>query len=239
MIEAHLKRLRARDDISAAEEKAIREIVGETRLVPPNRPIIPAWQPVRESTLLLKGWTARVRNLANGERQFTEINISGDFIDLHSFTLKQLDHEVVALTPCELAPVPHDRLREITAKFPHLARVYWFSTSLDAAIIREWTVSTGRRSAIARVAHLFCELLVRLEIAGCAQDNSYDFPLTQVQIADCVGLTPVHANRTLQELRKRELIELRDRHLRILDLAELQRVGEFDPRYLYLEKTPE
>lgn len=237
MIETHLKRLRARDEISAAEEAAIRGTLGETRSVPANRTIIPAWQPVGESTLLLKGWTARARYLANGERQFTEINIAGDFIDLHSFTLKKLDHEVVTLTPCELVPVPHERLREITAKFPHLARVYWFSTSLDAAIIREWTVSTGRRSAIARVAHLFCELLVRLEIAGCVEDNSYDFPLTQIQVADCVGLTSVHANRTIQELRKRGLIDLRDRRLRILDLPELRRVGEFDPNYLYLEKT--
>ena len=236
MIDLHLRKLRARDDISAEEEAAIRALIGEPRSVAAHRTIIRAWQPIRESTLLLSGWTARVKDLESGQRQITEINVPGDFVDLHSFTLKELDHDVVALTNCEIAPAPHEKLEEITVKFPHLTRVYWFSTNLDAAIHREWMLSAGRRSAIGRVAHLFCELLLRLQVTGCAEDESYDFPLTQVQLADCLGLTSVHVNRTLQQLRKDKLIELRDKRLRILNLAELQRVGEFDPSYLYLEK---
>ena len=236
MIEAHLRKLRARDDISADEEAAIRRAVGERRSVGAHRTIIRAWEPLKDSTLLLRGWAARVKDLEAGQRQITEINVAGDFIDLHSFTLKKLDHDIVALTNCEIAPVPHERLEEITVKHPHLTRVYWFSTNVDAAIHREWMVSTGRRSAIARVAHLFCELLVRLQIAGCADEDSYDFPLTQVQLADCVGLTSVHVNRTLQELRKRSLIELKEKRLRILDVPGLQSEGEFDPGYLYVEK---
>jgi CRP-like cAMP-binding protein len=112
----------------------------------------------------------------------------------------------------------------------------WFTTNLDAAIHREWMLSAGRRSAVGRVAHLFCELLIRLRIGGCADDDSYEFPLTQVQLADCLGLTSVHVNRTLQQLRKQGLIELKGRRLRIVDLGELERVAEFDPTYLYLEK---
>jgi CRP-like cAMP-binding protein len=238
MIEAHLNKLRARDEISSAEEAAIRACVGDVRTVAAHRTIIRAWQPIRESTLLLRGWTARVKDLEGGQRQITEINVPGDFVDLHSFTLKKLDHDVVALTSCEIAAVPHECLEGITVKHPHLTRVYWFSTNLDAAIHREWMLSTGRRSALARVAHLFCELLIRLQLAGCADEDSYDFPITQIQLADCVGLTPVHVNRTLQELRRRGLIELKERRLRILDLAELQRAGEFDPGYLYLERPP-
>jgi len=236
MIDRHLRKLRARDDISAEEEAAIRAMVGEPRSVAAHRTVIRAWQPIKESTLLLRGWTARVQDLESGQRQITEINLPGDFIDLHSFTLKELDHDIVALTNCELAPAPHEKLAEITVNFPHLTRVYWFSTNLDAAIHREWMLSAGRRSAIARVAHLFCELLVRLQVIGCAEDDNYKFPLTQVQLADCLGLTSVHVNRTLQQLRKHKVIELKDRRLRILNLAELKRLGEFDPSYLYLEK---
>ena len=236
MIEAQLRKLRARDDISAEEEAAIRRSVGEPRTVSAHRTIIRALEPLHDSTLLLNGWAARVTDLEGGQRQITEINVPGDFIDLHSFTLKKLDHDIVALTNCQLAPVPHERLKEITVKYPHLTRVYWFSTNLDAAVHREWLVSTGRRSALSRVAHLFCELLIRLQLAGCAGEDSYDFPLTQVQLADCVGLTSVHVNRTLQELRKRGLIELKEKRLRILDIPSLQRLGEFDPGYLYLEK---
>lgn len=236
MIEAHLRKLRARDDVSASEEAAIRDAVRDVRTVAAHRTIIRAWEQIHESTLLLSGWTARVKLLQNGERQITEINVTGDFIDLHSLTLKELDHDVVALTSCRIASVPHEALEEITETFPHLARLFWLSTNLDAAIHREWMLSTGRRSAVARVAHLFCELLIRLRLAGCADEDNYDFPLTQVQLADCVGLTSVHVNRTLQALRKAGLIELRDKRLRILDLPELMRVGEFDPAYLYLKK---
>jgi CRP-like cAMP-binding protein len=197
-----------------------------------------AWEPVHESTLLLDGWTARAKDLEGGERQITEINLPGDFVDLHSFTLKMLDHDVIALTNCELVTVPHERLQEITVKFPHLTRLLWFSTNLDASIHREWMLSAGRRTALGRVAHLFCELLVRLQLTGLASDDSYDFPLTQVQLADCLGLTSVHVNRTLQDLRKRGIIELRDKRLRILDLPALKQAGEFDPCYLYLQKQP-
>jgi len=237
MIDVHLRKLRARDDISTDEEAAIRGSIGDSRSVAAHKAVIRAWEPVHESTILLRGWTARVKDTESGQRQITEINLPGDFIDLHSFTLKSLDHDVVALTPCQVVAVPHQKLEQITVKHPHLTRAYWFSTNLDAAIHREWMLSAGRRSAIGRVAHLLCELLVRLQITDSTHEDGYDFPLTQTQLADCLGLTAVHVNRTLQDLRKRGLIELKDKRLRILDLAELQRVAEFDPGYLYLDRN--
>lgn len=217
----------------------MRELPGEARIVPAHRTIIPAWQPLRESTLLVKGWAARIKDLEGGQRQITELHVPGDFLDLHSFTLKRLDHDVVALTACTVAAVEHEKLTRITEDLPHLTRVYWFATNLDAAVHREWMLSAGRRSALARVAHLFCEMLIRLQIVCLADECSYEFPLTQIQLADCVGLTPVHVNRTLQELRKRGLIELKDKRLTILDLPSLKDVAEFDPAYLYLGKTPQ
>lgn len=236
MIEKHLAKLRARDDISEAEEAAIRASVAEVREVPSDRRIVKANETVHVCTILLSGIVCRHKDLRDGSRQITELNVPGDFTDLHSFTLKRLDHDILSLTDCSLALVPHERLRAVTEEFPHLARVYWFSTNLDAAIHREWELSLGRRSALARVASLFCEMNVRLGLVGLAEGGEYDLPITQTDIAECLGLTGVHVNRTLKELRERGLVEFRNRRVRILDLKGLETEAEFNPSYLYLEK---
>ena len=238
MIEAHLKKLRRRDEISAAEEAAIRGSIGEVRKVPADRVVVRAGEELSESLLLIDGWLARARDLAVGLRQITELHIPGDFADLHSFTLKRLDHDVVAITPCTIAAVPHARLKEITEQHPHLTRVYWFTTNLDAAIHREWSVSLGRRPALARLAHLFCEMRERLDIVGMVDGSSFEFPLTQDEVGECLGLTSVHVNRTLQELRGRNLVSLESRRLTIRDLDALKQVADFDPSYLHLERKP-
>jgi CRP-like cAMP-binding protein len=117
--------------------------------------------------------------------------------------------------------------------------MYWFSTNVDAAVHRQWAVSLGRRNAIARMAHLFCELLLRLEVVGKTDGSSYDFPLTQDQLASCLGLTSVHVNRTLQALRRQGIIELQNKRLTVFDLPALKKIAEFDPSYLYLDRQPE
>lgn len=238
MIEAHLSKLRARDDISAEEEQAIRGLVAQVVEAPADRTVIRRGEELHQSMLLLSGWLARAKDLPSGQRQMAELHVAGDFADLHSFTLKRLDHDVIALTPCRIAMVPHERLKEVTERFPHLTRMFWLMTNIDAAIQREWTVSVGSRPALARMAHLFCEMNVRLAVAGLSQDDSYDFPLTQVELGECLGLTSVHVNRTLQELRRRGLLSLENRRVAIHDLEALKRVAEFDGLYLYLEKRP-
>jgi CRP-like cAMP-binding protein len=236
MIEVHLQKLRARDDIGPEEEQAIRDLIGQVVEVPEDRTVVRHGQKLNQSTLLLDGWLARAKDLPSGQRQISEIHVAGDFADLHGFTLKRLDHDVISISRCRLAFVPHERLVSMTERFPHLTRIYWFSTNLDAAIHREWTLSLGRRSALGRMAHLFCELNVRLGIVGRSANDSYDFPLTQIELGECLGLTAVHVNRTLQELRRMGLVELQNRRLSILDPAGLTGVAEFDPAYLYLDK---
>lgn len=235
MIEVHLRKLRHRDAVSAEEEATIRAAISEVREVRADTILIPHGKELKESTLLLSGWLARAKQMSDGQRQISELHVPGDFCDLHSFTLKRLEHDVISLTQCRVALVPHERLTAITEQFPHLTRLYWLTTNMDAAIHREWTVSLGRRSALERMAHLFCELLVRLEIVGLTDGNSYEFPLTQHELSECLGLTPVHVNRTLQELRRRQLIELENRRVTILDVDRLRTLAEFDPSYLYLE----
>lgn len=239
MIDVHLKKLRARDDVSRAEEQAIRGLISQIIEVPEDRTVVRHGEPLHHSLLLLDGWLARAKDLPSGQRQIAELHVAGDFADLHGFTLKHLDHDVISMSRCRLAIIPHDRLVAITERFPHLTRVYWFSTNLDAAIHREWTLSLGRRSALSRMAHLFCELSVRLGLVGLVENDSYDFPLTQVELGECLGLTAVHVNRTLQELRRMGLVEIQNRRLSILDHKALRAIAEFDPAYLYLEKRPE
>ena len=238
LIERHLTKLRLRDTLSAEEEREVRSLISETIRLRPDQTFIRVGQELNTSTLLLDGWMARAKDLPSGQRQLAEISLPGDFVDLHGFTLKRLDHDIVTITSCTVGIVPHERLKTMTERFPHLTRLYWLMTNMDAAIHREWTLSLGRRTAVARMAQLFCELLIRLEITGLASSDSYEFPLTQVELAECLGLTAVHVNRTLQQLRRLNLIEVRDRRVQILDREALARVAEFDPEYLYLEKRP-
>ena len=236
MIDIHLQKLRARDDINDAEEAAIRSSVSHWRDVPADKTIIQIGEVLAHSTMLLEGLMCRYKDLKDGQRQITELHIAGDFVDLHSFTLKRLDHAIMALTPCKIGLVPHENLTAITEQHPHLTRVYWFNTNLDAAIHREWEVSLGRRTALAKVASLFCELHVRLGIVGLTDGDEYALPLTQTDLAECLGLTQIHVNRTLKELRQRKLVEFRSGRVKIFGMKELAAVAEFDPAYLYLER---
>ena len=236
MITAHLKKLRIRVEISSDEERVIRGLVAETRRVRADEVVVAAGQELDFSLLLIDGWLVRSKDLPSGDRQVMELHIAGDFADLHGFTLKRLDHDLISVSECTLGIVPHERLMEISERRPHLARVYWLSTNVDAAITREMALSLAQRSAISRMAHLFCELHVRLGIVDKTQGNTFEFPLTQRELAECLGLTVVHVNRTLQELRRRGLVEAGNRQITILDKRGLESLAEFDPAYLYLDR---
>jgi CRP-like cAMP-binding protein len=237
-IAALLLKLRARDLVTGEEEEVLRASVSEIREYPAGRTIVRSGTTLSESTLLVEGVVCRYKDLADGQRQIMELHVAGDFVDLHGFLLKQLDHNVGAMTAVRIASVPHDALRGITETHPHLGRMLWFSTLLDAAIHREKILSIGRRSAMARIAHIFCELLVRLGIVGLADDKSYALPLTQADLGDVTGLTSVHVNRMLKKLRDENLLTFRGGRATITDWDRLQRVAEFDPTYLHLERRP-
>lgn len=238
MIEAALMKLRARDEVGPEEERAFRDAVSEVREHRADEVVVRAHVEQQSSRVLIDGIVCRYKDLRNGERQITELHVAGDFVDLHSFTLKKLDHNILTLVPSRVATVPHEALVALSERFPHLTRLLWFSTNLDAAIHREWAVSLGRRTAIARVAHLLCELHVRLEVVGLVEGASYDMPLTQGDLAECLGLTSVHVNRVLKELREQEVATFRGSRVVIQDFDALKRIAEFDETYLYLNRQP-
>lgn len=237
-MDVHLQKLRARFELSEAEERCIRGLVDQTASYRANQTAIRTGQPLTHSTVLLEGIMARHKDLKSGVRQITELQVPGDFTDLHGFTLKRLDHDVVAMTDCRVALIPHERLKQLTEEQPRLTRIYWFGTNLDAAIHREWELSLGRRQGVARMAHLFCEINVRLALVGLSEGNSYDFPLSQAELGECLGQTAVHVNRTLQQLRDTGAVEFKNGRVEIFDFDGLAALAGFDPYYLYLGQQP-
>jgi len=233
-----LLRLSKLDTLSTQEQDVLRSAIVRERDVERHEEIIRQGSSPTESTLLLDGFTGRTKVLSDGQRQITAIHVAGDFVDLHSFLLSKVDHSVSALTQCRVGSVPHDRLRQICEEFPHLGRMLWLTTLIDGSIHREWLVAMGRRTATQHMAHIFCELYLRLQVVERTDGESFEFPLTQAEVADTMGLSSVHVNRVLQELRSLHLISWRSQVVTIHDYGALAELAEFDPTYLNLEGKP-
>jgi CRP-like cAMP-binding protein len=238
VIERLLLKLRARDDVSSEEEATLRALIVEHEDVPARRTVLRRGVSLNRSVLLVEGLMCRYKDLGNGRRQITALHVPGDFLDLHGFTLRRLDHEVMSLTPSRMAFAPHTQLRRITETQAHLTRLLWFSTNLDAAIHREWELSLGQRAAVVHAAHLLCELHMRLEFVGLTSGLEFDLPINQTEFGECMGLTVVHTNRVLRELRERELVDFARGRVTIRNLDGLKNLAEFDPGYLYPDKEP-
>lgn len=231
-----VRRLSAFADLESAELSLLNGLLADVRLTRVKRDIIREGSRTDYVHLIIDGWAARYRVLADGARQITSFLLPGDFCDLDVTVLGQLDHGVVALTPCRVAWIGLDRFNRLTAEHPLIARHLWRAALLDETILRAWVVSLGRRDAYQRVAHLLCELHYRALTVGLVANDRFDLPLTQNEIADAVGLTAVHVNRTVQRLRTDGLIELSSRVLTIKDVCALQQAAGFDPSYLHNQK---
>lgn len=231
-------RLEARDDLSAEERQTIESMFTEVRLVRAGDDIVRDRDRPSHSTLVVNGVAARYKVLKEGERQITALHLPGDFVDLHSFLLKEMDHGVTAISQCRVTTVPHETLERISEEQPHLTRLFWLLTLLDGALHREWLVAMGRRSALGQMAHLLCELRSRLQVVGACDGDSFNMPITQIDLSDILGLSSVHANRVLQELRSENLVTWKGSTITILDWDGLRRAAEFDDRYLHLVKEP-
>ena len=236
LLDQFFRKLEQRDTLSAPEYDALGSAAGPEADYAANTDLVSEGDHPEVSTLVVSGFTTRYRVLSDGQRQITAIHIPGDFVDLHSFVLKTMDHSVGALSDCHVVRFPHSGLREITERFPHLTRVLWLMTLLDSAIHREWLVAMGRRTAGGQLSHLVCELYVRLGIVGLTHNDSFTLPLTQVELGDALGLSAVHVNRVLQELRAEQLLTWQNQTVHILDWPRLQDRAEFDPTYLHLQK---
>lgn len=185
---------------------------------------------------LLEGFACASKTSRAGKRQVMAYHVAGDLPDLQSLHLKVLDNSVSTVSHCRVGFIQHDAMRALFRAHPRLVEAFWRSTLINAAVVREWMLNLGRRDAHARMAHLFCELITRLEAVGLVLDRTCELPMTQIELADALGITPVHVNRTLRDLKAAELVTLSGRRLSVLDWDGLKTAGEFDPAYLHLTR---
>ena len=221
--------------LSADDRTALALVSRNIKIVDARRDLICEGDKPTVVHLVLDGWASRYKSLPDGKRQIVSIFLPGDFCDVNVFILKQMDHSVGAITRLKVAVIAPEDMNALTAGRPRITQALWWQELVSMAIQREWTLNLGQRTAYERLAHLLIELYLRLEAVGRAHDCRCDFPLTQQDLADATGLTSVHVNRTLQELRRDRLIELERKQLHILDLERLKDAAMFNPNYLHLD----
>ncbi|MDX8468872.1 Crp/Fnr family transcriptional regulator [Mesorhizobium sp. VK23B] len=238
MLESLFLNLGQHDAVSNEEKELLTGAMSTEKYFLAGEDIVPEGSRPVYSTLIVDGLAARYKVLEDGGRQFTSLQVAGDFVDLHAFLLKTMDHGIVALSPCHVVAAEHSRLRAITEQAPHLTRLLWLDTLVDGAIHREWIVAMGRRSKTAHLAHLICELFVRLQVVNKSRDMSFHLPLSQAQLADVLGLSVVHMNRVIGTLRRMNVINWVNHMITILDWERLVGIAEFDPTYLSMRNEP-
>lgn len=185
--------------------------------------------------LLVSGWACRYKELPDGRRQILGFFIPGDFCDLNVYVLRQMDHSIGALTSITYRAIPPSLLSQLIDERPRIAQALLWYDLVNSSVQREWLLNLGQRTAFERLAHLFVELFMRLQAVGMTQGDRCELPLTQNDLADATGMTPVHLNRSLQELRRDGLLEFRGKQLHILDLDRLKQAAMFNANYLHLD----
>jgi CRP-like cAMP-binding protein len=231
-----IRKLESIATLSNAERQAIQNLPVWVQTLAARQDIVRDGDKPTHCCLVLDGWVCRYKLLSEGKRQIFSFHIPGDIPDLQSLHIHTMDHSLATVTKAAVAFIPHESLRKLTAEHPNVAALLWRDTLIDAGIFREWMVGMGRRSAYERIAHLFCEMYLKMQAVGLAGDYRCPMPITQVDLADALGLTSVHVNRVLKDMRGEALITLRSSTLVIEAWDELMRVSEFDPQYLQLEK---
>jgi CRP-like cAMP-binding protein len=223
--------------LTDAERTRLDAAICEIRTYGKRRTVSRHNTPLDVSLYLMRGFMCRTIDNNQGDRQLVSVQVPGDFVDLHAYPLKALDHDVSTLTDAEVAVVRHTDLDALVAEEPELARKLWFSTLLDAAIHREWIFKLGRLPSHGRVAHFICETECRLRAVGLSEGAGFELPLTQADIAEICGMTSIHVNRVLRDLRERGLATVRGGVVEVHDPAGLARLGEFNPAYLYVDTS--
>jgi CRP-like cAMP-binding protein len=223
---------RLRHAMTTDEKALLESLIETTERVPGGHVLLQRGAVAERSTLLLDGFIARVIH-DNASRHIVGFQVSGDFVDLHGFALKRLDHDVVAMGPSRVGYASHKRLEQLMAEAPHLTRLLWFSTLLDAAIHREWILKLEELKADQRLAHVIIELWHRLNFVDLADPHGFNMPMLQSDLADACGTTAVHINRVIRVLRERGLLEIGRGRVTISDMSELARYAGFTPDYLY------
>jgi CRP-like cAMP-binding protein len=223
--------------LSAAEAEAVLSLPLTVREVRAGTEIVREGDRPSQACLILEGVSYRFRIVGDGARQIFSYHIAGDVPDLQSLYLDRMDHSLMALTKSKVAFLPHRALHHLIEAHPRVGGYLWRETLIDGSIFREWLSNIGRRSALSRVAHVICELYVRFDAIGAADNMTIPFPVTQSVLGDAQGLSVVHVNRVMNELKAAKLIKVVRRELTVLDWDGLVEVGDFQNDYLHLPQA--
>jgi CRP-like cAMP-binding protein len=230
-----VRKLEGFSPFSREDREALERHSRPLREIPAKRDIIREGDEPEDVVLILSGFACRYKMIEGGKRQIMAFLVPGDFCDFQVFILKYMDHNIGTLSRCQVVHIKREAILELTER-PAIARAFWWASLVDSAILREWLVNMGQRTAEERIGHLLCELLVRLEVVGLVRENSYTLPISQADLADALGVTVVHANRMLMALRDQNLIDLDARELFVRDAVGLKAFSGFDPNYLHLDQ---
>jgi CRP-like cAMP-binding protein len=237
-LERFLRRLLQRSSLNLEEQRAVLALTGEPRRYPARTDIVSPGERVDHACLVTRGLAGRFDQMLDGQRQITSFYIAGDMSDLHSVVAPRAPWAITAVSEANILRVPHRQLREIAIRYPAIAMAFWRDGTVDASIFSKWVGNLGRKNAKARIAHVFCEMGIRTEAAQLGTRSSFHLGATQEQLAEAVGITTVHMNRVLQDIRGDGLLTFRSGRVEVSDWHTLALVAEFDPAYLMLDGPP-
>ena len=232
-----VRKLESITDLTSAETKALLALPLRLQEIKADQDVVREGDRPSQCCLLIEGFAARYKFTDKGKRQIFAFHTPGDIPDVLSLQLKTMDHTLGTITACTMGFIQHEHMRELLRQHPRLKDVFWRETLIDAAIFREWMIGIGRRDAKTRIAHLFCEMVCRLRAVGLETNSTVPLPLTQNEVGDALGLSTVHVNRMVQELRGDALLEWENGVLTVLDWDRLTQAGEFDPTYLHQDQN--
>lgn len=228
-----IRKLEQFQKLSGEDKQALEAAAGEAVDIAPKQDMISQGDRPEHVHLLLEGWACRYKIMRNGDRQIMAYLIPGDLCDVHVTLLDRMDHSIGSLSACKILTFPRQRLADVMQQNEGLLRALWWSTLVDEAILREWLVNMASRPSEKRLGHLICEMIHRARAVGLTEDDSFEMPLTQEELADTMGMTPVHMNRCFQMLRGEDLITTQGKRVIIVSLKRLMEFSEFDPIYLH------
>ena len=229
-------KLDSQSALTDKERHAVESLPVRVQMLRASQDIVRDGDRATQCCIILEGWACRYKILGEGKRQIFSFHIAGDIPDLQSLHIPLMDHSLATMTRATVAFIPHEAMQDLTDRFPRITAALWRDTLVDAGIFREWMACMGQRPAYEHLAHLFCELYLKQEAVGLAGEHRCPLPITQSDIGDATGMSNVHINRTLQEMRSNGLITLHNNTLIIHAWDELIRVAEFDDAYLHLRK---
>lgn len=233
-----LRKLQYWSDFDEADREALLALPHQVRPLEKHQYVVRERDVATHSCVMLSGYSVRHKIVVGGARQIVAIHMKGDVVDLQNSLLGVADHSVQMLSAGEVATIPRDAVKQLAVERPRIGFAMWQDTLVDGSIFREWIANVGRRDSYTRMAHLLCEFALRLKVAGLGAETEYELPMTQEELADTLGLTSVHVNRTIKALERDGLINRRSgRSVVVGDWKKLAEAGDFDSTYLHLPQN--